>query len=265
MIALYNTLLYEPIFNALIFLYHVLPGHDMGIAIIVLTLAIKFLLFAPSLSALKAQKNLQDIQPQIDAIRAKYKDNKEELGKKLMEFYKHNKVNPFASCLPLLIQLPILIALYQAFFQGLQIDATTHLLSSDQVQHLYGWLSQVYTTTSIDTSFLGFVNLSATHNVVLAVLAGAAAFFQSKTMQAKRTAIKSPGAQDENTAAMINKQMMYFLPLLTVVFGYQFPAGVTLYWLVSTLFSLAQQLYFFKLRSGWKRPSDDANKQPTTD
>ena len=248
MIELYNTFLYEPIFNALIYLYHILPGGDMGVAIIVLTIGIKFLLLWPALSALKAQKNLQDTQPKIEALRKKYKDDKEELGRQLMSFYKDNKVNPFASCLPLLVQLPILLALYRAFFQGLQIDATTKLLNPEQAGHLYGWLADIYTTTPIDTSFLGFVDLSATHNIVLALLAGLASFGQARTMQAKRASVKSEGSKDENQAAAINRQMMYILPVITVVFGYNFPAGVTLYWLVSTVFSFLQQVVFFRLR-----------------
>lgn len=246
--TLYNTILYEPIFNGMIYLYHVLPGNDMGVAIIVLTLVIKTILFWPALAALKAQKKLQDTQPKIEELRKKYKDNKEELGKQLMEFYKTNKVNPLSSCLPLIIQLPVLIALYQAFFRGLQVDATTGLLTADQIGHLYSFLATMYRTIPIDTNMFGILNLSANHNIILAILAGAATFFQAKTLQAKRAAVRTPGSKDEDMSAMINRQMLYLMPAMTVVFGYQFPAGVTLYWLVSTLFSLVQQLYFFRVR-----------------
>lgn len=263
MLELYYTLLYEPIFNTLIYLYHVLPGHDMGVAIIILTVVIKVILFWPSLSSLKAQKSLQDTQPKIEALRAKHKDNKEELGKELMKFYKDNKVNPFSSCLPMLIQLPILIALYRAFFLGLSVDESTHLLAPDQVDHLYGFLATTYSTTPIDTFMFDFLDLAATHNVWLAVLAGAAAFFQAKTMQAKRAAIKTEGSKDENAAAAISKQMMYFLPIITVVFGYQFPAGVTLYWLISTLFSVGQQVIFFRVRKNLDDKDDRKDDQNT--
>lgn len=250
---IYNTILYEPIFNGMIWLYDVLPLHDMGVAIILLTLAIKIILFWPSLAALKSQKKLQETQPKINEIREKYKGNKEELGKHLMEFYKENKVNPFSSCLPLIIQLPILIALYRAFFHGLQIDPATGLLQADQIAHLYGYLQNVYATQTINTTLFGLVDLAKTHNIIFAVLSGAAAFFQAKTLQAKRAVVKTAGSKDEDLAASVNKQMMYLMPILTVVFGYQFPAGVTLYWLVSTLFSLGQQLYFFRIRLGWKK------------
>jgi YidC/Oxa1 family membrane protein insertase len=259
---IYNTILYEPIFNTMIWLYNVLPGHDMGVAIIILTLAIKLVLFWPSLSALKAQKKLQDTQPRVNEIREKYKDDKEEMGKQLMEFYKTNKVNPFSSCLPLIIQLPILIALYRAFLHGLQIDASTHLLAADQVAHLYGYLRDLYATTPINVTLFGLVDLAKTHNIAFAVVAGLAAFFQARTMQAKRAAVKTAGSKDEDTAAAVNRQMMYLMPVLTVVFGYQFPAGVTLYWIVSTLFSLCQQLYFFRVRKGWKPAETSVEQKP---
>lgn len=245
---IYNAVLYDPIFNTLIYLYHIIPGQDMGVAIILLTILIKLVLFWPALSALKAQKKLQDTQPKVEEIRAKYKDNKEEMGKKLMEFYKDNKVNPLSSCLPLIIQLPILIALYHSFFHGLQIDTATGLLAASEQVHLYGFLQAIYSVTPIKTTLFGLVQLSQTHNIVLAVLSGAAAFFQAKTLQGKRAKVKTKGSKDENTAAAVNQQMMYILPVITVVFGYQFPAGVTLYWLTSTLFSLIQQLYFFRVR-----------------
>ncbi|MBI2416187.1 MAG: membrane protein insertase YidC [Candidatus Kerfeldbacteria bacterium] len=262
MIYLYTTFLYDPIFNALIALYHYLPGHDLGVAIIGLTIIIKLVLFWPSLAGLKAQKRLQDTQPKIDELRQQYKDNKEELGRQLMAFYKENKVNPFSSCLPLIIQLPILIALYQTFLHGLQVDGATGLLAADQVQHLYQGLRTIYAITPIDTSLFGWVNLATAHNIVLAVLAGAASFFQAKTLQAKRVTVRSVGSKDENVAAALNKQMLYILPVMTVIFGYQFPAGVTLYWLISTLFSLVQQLYFFRVRRALSS-NDHAPNQPT--
>lgn len=246
MIELFNTVLYEPLLNALIFLYHYIPIHDIGFAIIALTIVIKLILFVPSMSSIKSQKALQDTQPKLEELKKKYKDNKEELSKQLIKFYKDNKVNPFSSCLPLIIQLPILIALYRVFFNGLQMDPETGLLAADQIEHLYSYLKDIYNSTQINTMFLGFVDLSKSKNIILAVMAGAAQFWQSRMLLARKPAIKSKGAKDENIAAMMNKQMIYFMPLITIFFGYQFPAGLTLYWLVSTFFMVAQQYYFFK-------------------
>jgi len=162
-----------------------------------------------------------------------------------MKFYKDNKVNPFSSCLPLLIQLPILIALYRAFLAVAQTDPSTHILVADQLQHLYVPLRNIFSSQAINPLFLGFIDLAKKGNYVLAVLAGAAQFWQTKMLMAKQPP-KVPGAKDESMMAGMNKQMMYFMPVITVIFGLQFPAGLTLYWLFSTLFTVAQQYYIFK-------------------
>ncbi|OGY88034.1 MAG: hypothetical protein A2233_04770 [Candidatus Kerfeldbacteria bacterium RIFOXYA2_FULL_38_24] len=243
---IFNTILYEPLFNALIFIYNVLPWKDLGVAIIILTFLIKLLLFYPSLKGLRSQKSLQDVQPKLEEIKKQYKDNKEEMGRQIMKFYKENKVNPFSSCLPMLIQLPILWALFQVFFGGLNTDPKTGFLITEQLNHLYEGLRSIYSTTAINYTFLGVVNLAASKNIALAVITGAVQFLQAKMLQTKRGAVKVPGAKDENMAAALNKQMLYFFPIITVVFGYQFPAGVTLYWLSSTAFTWIQQLIFLK-------------------
>lgn len=246
MIEFFNTILYEPLLNGLIYLYHVIPGKDIGFAIIILTIIIKIILFFPSLSSIKSQKSLQETQPKLEALRKKYKDDKEELGRQLMKFYKENKVNPLSSCLPLLIQLPILIALYRVFFGGMTADAETGILVSEQLEHLYGYLRDIYSSTPINTFFLGFVDMAKSGNIILALLAGAAQFWQGRTMSARKPAIKTPGSKDESRTAAINRQMLYFMPIITVYFGYAFPAGLALYWIISTLFTIAQQYYFFQ-------------------
>ncbi|MDD5039520.1 MAG: YidC/Oxa1 family membrane protein insertase [Patescibacteria group bacterium] len=239
---LYNAILFQPLFNGLVFIYQYIP--NLGIAIIILTLIIKLLLYIPSRSSIRSQKALQDAQPKLKALQEKYKDNKEELGRQIMKFYKENKVNPLSSCLPLLIQLPILIALYRVFIAVSQTDPTTHLLVADQLKHLYEPLQAIFATKPIDPMFLGIVDLSKKGNYILALLAGAAQFWQTKMVMAKKPP-QVPGAQDERMTAGINKQMMYFMPIITVFFGIQFAAGLTLYWFVSTLFQVGQQWYVF--------------------
>lgn len=243
---IFQTILVNPFLNALVWLYDVLPGSDLGVAIIVLTLAVRALLFLPSLSSIKAQHQLQALQPKVEAVRKKYATNKEEQGRKLMELYKQNKVNPFSSCLPLLIQLPIIFALFRAFLVIQNVNVETGLLSETDVSHLYGWLQAKYASTSIDTSFFGLFDLAATRNYVLAVLAGVFAFLQTKMMQSRKPVVKSEGAKDESIAAAMTKQTTYILPAITIFFGISFPAGVTLYWTVSTLFQIGQQWYFIK-------------------
>lgn len=245
MIEIFNTLLYEPILNALMYLVNILPGHDIGLAIIILTIIIKFILFWPSLSSIKSQRALQETQPKLVEIKKKYKDDKEELSRQLMKFYKENKVNPLSSCLPMLIQLPILFAVYRVFLVGLTIDSETGTLVAQQLEHLYGPIRDIFTSTPIDTISFGIIDLSKTGNYVLAILAGALQFVQSKMLMQKKPP-KVPGAKDENMAVAMNKQMTYFFPLITVYIGVKFPAGLALYWVVMTLFSIGQQHYFFK-------------------
>jgi len=243
MIELYYTLLFEPLFNGLVFIYKYLPS--LGVSIIILTIIIKLLLYIPSRSSIRSQKKLNETQPKLKAIQAKYKNNKEELGRQIMKFYKDNKVNPFSSCLPLLLQLPILIALYRVFFAVAQTDPTTHILVAEQLEHLYEPLRAIFANKAIDPMFLGIFDLSQKGNYLFAILAGAAQFWQSKMVMSKKPP-KVPGAKDEGMAAGMNKQMLYFMPIITVFFGIQFPAGLTLYWLVSTLFMVAQQYFVFK-------------------
>ncbi len=253
---LFYVILYNPLFNCLMFLYKYVPGHDLGVAIILLTLLIKLLLFWPSLSAIHSQQKMQEIQPKMKELQTKYKDNKEELSRQLMAFYKENKVNPFSSCLPLLLQLPILIALYRVFFSGINVDPVTHLLNAGQLVHLYGPLHVAYETLQIKTIAFGFLNLTAKHNIILAVLAGAAQFWQSRMVLSKRPP-KVDGAKDEDMTAQVSRTTMYTMPLITVLFGWQFPAGLAMYWFVSTAFQVAQQYYYFI----WHKPRKDKESQ----
>ena len=250
---IFTIILYNPLFNGLMFLYKYVPGHDLGVAIILLTLLIKALLFWPSLSAIHSQQKMQEIQPKMKELQEKYKGNREELSRQLMAFYKEHKVNPYSSCLPLLLQLPILIALYRVFFAGINVDAATHLLSASQLTHLYTPLRIAFQTLQVKTLSLGFINLTGKHNIILALLAGGTQFWQSKMMLSKRPP-KVPGAKDEDLTAQVSRSTMYTMPLITVLFGWQFPAGLAMYWFVSTLFQVVQQYYYFR----WHKPKKDS-------
>ena len=231
----FHTILYQPLFNLLIGIYDLLPGWDIGFAIIVLTVFIKLALWPLSNTSLKSQKALQEIQPKIEALKEEFKDDKEKLAKAMMELYTKEKVNPFSSCLPLLIQLPILIALYRVFIAGLNTESLVNLYAfvpnPGEIRHI----------------FLGLVDLTKP-NVVLAVLAGAFQFVQTRMLMSKRVpplVRKSAGARDEDMMASMNKSMMYFMPVMTVVIGVSLPAGLTLYWVTVNIISVLQQLLVF--------------------
>jgi YidC/Oxa1 family membrane protein insertase len=126
---IYTEILFRPLYNAMIFIVDLLPGHEVWIAIVLLTLLIKFILYPLSMSSIKSQRAMQELQPKLNEIREKYKDDKQKQSQEMMKFYRKNKINPLSSCLPLLIQLPILIGLYRVFRDGLNPDSLVYLYS----------------------------------------------------------------------------------------------------------------------------------------
>ena len=219
------TVFYQPLYNLLVWLYDVSPVASIGIPIILVTVLVKGLLFPLSFKSLKSQRDMQEIQPKIRDIREKYKDDKEKMATELMEVYKEHKVNPFASCLPLLIQLPIFLALFRALRDGLgQVNP----------DFLYQFVSN---PGPINTMFLG-VDLAAV-SIPLAILTAVAQYFQMRQTVSRRPVKEvrnQEGARDEDTLASMNKTMIYTVPLISLFAGItSLPGGVMLYWFVTTV------------------------------
>lgn len=232
----FHTYLYEPIYNLLVFLYAVVPGQDIGVAIIILTVIIKLVLYPFSLKSIKSQRALTQLQPKIDELKRKFKGKKEEMAKAMMELYSKEKVSPFSSCLPLLIQLPILFALYRVMRDGLR---------QAEITGLYSWVPN---PGSLDPTFLDSIDLAAP-NIFLAILAGIIQFWQARMLSARKppkSLRKKEGAKDENLLSTMNTQMVYFMPIMTVVIGATLPGGLTLYWLVNNLLTVGQQYISFR-------------------
>lgn len=226
----FNTFLYHPLFNGLVFLYNNIPGHDFGISIILLTIVIRLIIYPLSVKAVKSQKALQDLQPKIQEIQKKYKDDKEKQAMETLELYKAEKINPFSGIFLALIQLPILIALYTVFWKGLQ---------PEELKLLYSF---VQNPGQINSVFIGLVDL-AKPNIILAILAGVMQFFQTKMLSSSNTP-KAGGSSD--MAAMMQKQMLYFFPVLTVIILMGLPSAIGLYWIASGMFSIGQQYFILK-------------------
>lgn len=231
MLALYHNILFLPIYNLTIALYNILWS-DLGLAILALTLLVRLLLWPLTRKSLASQKAMQEIQPKIKALQEEYKNDKETQAKKMMELYKKEKVSPFSSCLPLLIQLPLFIALYQALRAGLETESLSQLYSF------------VGNPGEVNTVAFGFVNL-ADRNIPLAVLAAVVQYFQARMMTTMRPTVKGEGSKDEDTMAMMNKQMMYFMPALTLFIGFTLPGGLMLYWFLTNVFMVIQQWLVF--------------------
>jgi len=217
----FNVILYQPLFNSLVLLYQFLPGNDFGVAIIVLTILIRLMLFPLMNQSLKAQKVLSKTQEKIKDIQKKYKENKEKQMKAMIELYQKEKINPYASLIPLFIQLPLLIALYRVFWNGLEPES---------LNLLYSFVPGPQT---INPFFLGILDLSLP-SWVLAVLSGTLQFLQSKQL--------SPGQKSQDKISEImSQQMLYFFPIVTVFILLRLPSAVALYWIITILFSMAQQ------------------------
>ncbi|MCK5332756.1 YidC/Oxa1 family membrane protein insertase [Candidatus Parcubacteria bacterium] len=236
------NLIYYPLFNLMIFFYNIVPGNDIGIAIILLTLLVRFVLYPMNSKSIKSQKKLQEIQPLMKEIQTKYKDNKEKQAKKLMELYQKHKINPLSGCLPILIQLPILIALYRVFLNGFK---------DESLAIVYPFITN---PGHLDPMFMGLVNLSET-NLPLALMAGILQFFQTKMLMGNKSKDKKTEednkekTKEEKTqdfAQSMTKQMMYILPVMTFFFAMTFPSGLALYWVVTTLFAIIQQFLIIK-------------------
>lgn len=243
MAGIFTTIFYQPILNLLVFLYNTVSLHDFGLAIVFLTIILKLILWPLGRSSIKSQKSLQDLQPKLDELKKKYANDKAGLSQATMDLYKENKVNPFSSCLPLLIQLPFLIAVYRVFRDGV----------NNKLDYVYSFIARPETINLVSFNFLDL----GKPNVILAVLAGLAQFWQAKMMVTKKPAANIPGAKDENMTAIMNKQMLYFMPAITIFIGISLPGGLTLYWFVLTLFTVFQQMLTFR------KPKDAAENKKT--
>lgn len=231
---LWNEVLYRPIFNLLILLISILPGFSLGAAIIILTLILRTILLLPSQKAMRAQKKMQEIQPKLEEIRKKYKGNQEKIAQETMNIWKTQKVNPFGSCLPLLIQFPILIALFYVIKSG---------LNPDQALLLYEGLKS-FSFDSVETNFLGILELTEVNAIALPLIVGLLQFTQMKLGIARRNKNTQKSAKPAQKSEMeiANNMMIYFLPVMIAMFTASVPAGVGLYWGISTTYGIIQQI-----------------------
>lgn len=242
---LYQTALFQPLLNLLVILYNAL-WNDFGLAIIAVTLIVRLILYPSFTHQLQSQKRMSALQPRLNEIKAKYKDNKEAQNKATMEFYRENKVNPLSSCLPLVVQILIVLALYQVFTAG---------LNGETLKDLYSFVSN---PGKINYQSLRFLNL-AQPNIYLAVLTGAVQFIQSKMMQVLQPKpVKNPAVKEDFGTVMsstMSQQMLYFFPIMTVIIGARLASGLVLYWLVSTLFAIVQQYFVIKDKKALQQPT----------
>ena len=221
--AAYHTFLYNPLLNALLALYNTVAFHDLGIAIILLTIIVRTILFPVFQKSVRYQAAMQAIQPKITKLKEVHKNNLEEQSRAMMALYKEHNVNPFSGIFFLFIQLPILIALYQIFFQSLTPG------------HLTGIYSFIHIPQEINTTLFHLINLKNS-SMVIVVIAAVAQYLQGRMGLSKTQQGQAP-LQSERMA----RQMVFIGPLITILILWRMPAAVGLYWLTTSLFSLFQQ------------------------
>ncbi|MBZ1348925.1 MAG: YidC/Oxa1 family membrane protein insertase [Candidatus Liptonbacteria bacterium] len=249
MYYLFEKILYQPLLNLLILTYQTVGFQDLGLAIILVTIFIRLLLYPfsqanlrqqkiikqiqPELKKIQSQANLRQqkiikqVQPELKKIQEKYKDNKEKQAKELFSLYKKNKINPFSSFVFIIIQLPILIALYtvlvEGFNNGLGADLYSFISAPDEINHF----------------FLNLINLREPNNIIIG-LTVLTQYIQVKLSPSLSGGIQGDNAQEK--AKQVEKITSLIMPAITLFFLLNLPSAIAVYWLTTTVFSIIQQL-----------------------
>ena len=229
--TLWNNFFYEPLYNLLIFFANIAPAHSIAIAIILLTVLVKIVLYPLSKRALMSQLELKKLEPELNAIKAEFPD-KTVQSQKTMELYKKHKINPFSGCILIFLQLPFILALYRVFIKGFVLDEA----------RLYSF---VHFPPTFTHGLFG-INLDA-KSVILALIAGVSQYFLGKFSSARTT---SAGGNNEGFAGAFSKsmqmQMKYVFPFLIAFIAYQVSGAVALYWIISNIVTIGMEWHLQK-------------------
>ena len=237
---IYNTIFFQPLYNGLAFLTDLMPGGDIGLAVILLTIVVRVILFPLQHRMSHTQRRLKELEPVLSEIKTKHADNRQKQAEEMMALYRAHGINPFSGFLLLLIQLPLLWALYRVFQGGFDFDSSL----------LY---SAVSPPTVANHLFLNIIDLTK-RSIWLAILAGVSQFWQLKVAlppppPPTKTAL--PPSLSSDLAKNMQKQMRYTLPGLVFIFSLSLPSAIALYWVTSNLFGLVHELV---VRRQIKRP-----------
>jgi YidC/Oxa1 family membrane protein insertase len=250
-LTIWNGLLVHPVMNLTLFAYSLI--RDFGLAVIFVTIAIRLALYPLYVTQIRSQRAMQEVAPAMEELKRKYGKDRKRFSEEQMKLYSERGVNPAAGCLPLVLQMPLLIALYNSLLQlgcglGPPPNNLCPGLSHAMVETFrYAFISNpIPPDGALDTTahWLPWITQGLQHRdpfFILPVVAGLVQLIASvMAMPAKQV-------QSGDTAQRMTQSMAYTFPLMTVVIGAQFPAGLTLYWIATTLFQIVQQ-YFV---SGW--------------
>ena len=228
---IWNTVLYQPLLNALAVLVSIIPGGDVGIAVIILTVLVKILLFPLSQKSIESHAEMNILAPEINKIKNSGA-SKEEQARLTFDLYKKHRVNPFSGCLLVLIQIPVIFALYYVFYKGINFESGL----------LYSFIKIPAHSNMI---FLGFLDITK-KSIILAILAGVSQYLQAHFMP-KPVAFSGVNASfSDSFAKSMQMQMKYIFPFIVAFIAYSISGAVALYWITSNLFMVGQQIYVKK-------------------
>jgi YidC/Oxa1 family membrane protein insertase len=228
MLAFFHTFISDPLYNGFIFLFDTLPFLDAGMIVIVFTIIVKLILLPLSIKASKAQLQMKSSEKDLQKLKEKYKNDKQQLGLKTMEYYKEKGINPFSGILILVIQIPILIGLYRVFLVSGLPEINKGLL--------YPFVG---VPEQINMVFLGLINISE-KSLILALLAGLTTYFQVSIANSRT---KEELASQSDLARAMSSQMKYFLPVMMVIVGYTVSSAIAIYLIASNIFAIVQEWY----------------------
>jgi YidC/Oxa1 family membrane protein insertase len=232
--AVFHAIIYNPLYNGLVFLVSILPGHDMGLAVVALTIVVRIIIFPLSRRAVDAQLAMKKVAPEVEELKKKYKKNSPEQSQAVFALYKERGIHPFASIGLVLIQFPVLIALYWVFYRGgfPNVDAAL----------LYPF---VHAPAMVNMTLLGIVSMTS-RSIPLALLAAVTQYLYTRLSMGPRekTPDSSPveASLSGDMAKSFDLQARYALPVMIGIIGYTVAAAAPLYWATSNTFMILQEL-----------------------
>lgn len=247
--TIYREVIYRPLLNGLVAIYLFLPYHDLGFAIVALTVAVRLILHPAISQAIRSQHALARIQPRLREIQERLKGDKEAQAKETMALYRAEGVNPLSGCLPLLIQLPVLIGLYRLFWKGLSLTDRSLL---------YSFLPPLEIFNPIAFGLFDLTQAS----IPLAIAAGLSQFLQGHFIPQPRPIAPASGSGDFST--VMQWQTRYVFPIIIAAISWSLPSALAFYWTIFNLFAILQQR-FIEWRMSYERGQRTHHPDPAKD
>ena len=228
---MFHTIFYEPIYNLLVIFLQIVPLHDIGASIILITIVVKGLLLPLNLSAMKGQYVIKSLDGELKELKEKYKNNPQELSKKTMEIYKREKINPLSSLLVMIIQIPIFIALYFVFRNGIKLDTTS----------LYSFVSF---PNILHIEAFGVLDVTK-RSLIVAIITGISAYVLARRQTVSMKSDKKPHEETfrDHFMKSMRVQLLYVLPIIIGMSAFVLPAALGLYWITNNVVSYFQDMY----------------------